>query len=301
MVAPGIAEALIARQWPVRGDPAVVAYNRFADQVGRLELRYDAFMEEFSHPAAARGQPASHGTNAAQSRAADDGRDQRRAVHRRDAGAAYHLHGHRADAERGHPGDLPKAAAEPLPSDKEPLVLSIDVDVGMYLNIAIQGRTAAAEVLELAGQYCAGNPSARAGQATGSCIRARRGRHVVAAGSRAQKVGFPPSRRRRNAHRAGSAERCRLFHEHLRRCGSAALHLALVGVLALAALRWSTSQPPVELAIEGYFVDGPVAPGACRIRGRRRHQAPARGCRGAAAAKPVVDRRRSAGRGRRGG
>jgi drug/metabolite transporter (DMT)-like permease len=28
--------------------PAVVAYNRFADQVGRLELRYDAFMEEFS-------------------------------------------------------------------------------------------------------------------------------------------------------------------------------------------------------------------------------------------------------------
>ena len=31
--------------------------------------------------------------------------------------------------------DLPKAAAEPLPSDKEPLVLSIDVDGGMYLNI----------------------------------------------------------------------------------------------------------------------------------------------------------------------
>ncbi len=50
------------------------------------------------------------------------------------------------------------------------------------------------------------------------------------------------------------------FHEHLRPlAGSAALHLALVGVLGLAALRWSTSQPPVELAIEGYFVDGPVA------------------------------------------
>jgi colicin import membrane protein len=50
------------------------------------------------------------------------------------------------------------------------------------------------------------------------------------------------------------------FHEHLRPlAGSAVLHLALVGVLALAALRWSTSQPPVELAIEGYFVDGPVA------------------------------------------
>jgi colicin import membrane protein len=50
------------------------------------------------------------------------------------------------------------------------------------------------------------------------------------------------------------------FHEHLRPlAGSAALHVALVGVLALAALRWSTTQPPVELAIEGYFVDGPVA------------------------------------------
>jgi biopolymer transport protein TolQ len=28
--------------------PAVVGFNRFADQVGRLEVRYDAFMEEFS-------------------------------------------------------------------------------------------------------------------------------------------------------------------------------------------------------------------------------------------------------------
>jgi len=28
--------------------PAVIAYNRYADQVGRLELRYDTFMEELS-------------------------------------------------------------------------------------------------------------------------------------------------------------------------------------------------------------------------------------------------------------
>ena len=28
--------------------PAVVAYNRLADQVSRLELRYDTFVEEFS-------------------------------------------------------------------------------------------------------------------------------------------------------------------------------------------------------------------------------------------------------------
>jgi biopolymer transport protein TolQ len=28
--------------------PAVVGYNRFADQVTRLEMRFDAFIEEFS-------------------------------------------------------------------------------------------------------------------------------------------------------------------------------------------------------------------------------------------------------------
>jgi biopolymer transport protein TolQ len=28
--------------------PAVIAYNRYADQVGRIELRYDTFMEEFA-------------------------------------------------------------------------------------------------------------------------------------------------------------------------------------------------------------------------------------------------------------
>jgi biopolymer transport protein TolQ len=49
MVAPGIAEALIATAMGLfAAIPAVVAYNRYADQVGRLELRFDAFMEEFS-------------------------------------------------------------------------------------------------------------------------------------------------------------------------------------------------------------------------------------------------------------
>lgn len=49
------------------------------------------------------------------------------------------------------------------------------------------------------------------------------------------------------------------FKEHLRPlAGSAGLHLALVGVLAFAALRWTSQQPPVELAIQGYVVDGPV-------------------------------------------
>jgi biopolymer transport protein TolQ len=49
MVAPGIAEALIATAMGLfAAIPAVIAYNKYADQVQRLEVRYDAFMEEFS-------------------------------------------------------------------------------------------------------------------------------------------------------------------------------------------------------------------------------------------------------------
>jgi biopolymer transport protein TolQ len=49
MVAPGIAEALVATATGLfAAIPAVVAFNRYADQVGRLEVRYAAFMEEFS-------------------------------------------------------------------------------------------------------------------------------------------------------------------------------------------------------------------------------------------------------------
>ena len=48
-VAPGIAEALIATAIGLfAAIPAVVAYNRYADQVWRLEMRFDAFIEEFS-------------------------------------------------------------------------------------------------------------------------------------------------------------------------------------------------------------------------------------------------------------
>ncbi|MFO0452792.1 MAG: protein TolQ [Pseudomonadota bacterium] len=49
MVAPGIAEALIATAIGLfAAIPAVVAYNRYSNQVDRLELRFDTFMEEFS-------------------------------------------------------------------------------------------------------------------------------------------------------------------------------------------------------------------------------------------------------------
>ena len=48
-VAPAIAEALIATAVGLfAAIPAVIAYNRYADQVGRLELRDDTVMEEFS-------------------------------------------------------------------------------------------------------------------------------------------------------------------------------------------------------------------------------------------------------------
>lgn len=49
MVAPGIAEALIATAMGLfAAIPAVVAYNRYSDQVDRLVSRYENFMEEFT-------------------------------------------------------------------------------------------------------------------------------------------------------------------------------------------------------------------------------------------------------------
>jgi biopolymer transport protein TolQ len=49
MVAPGIAEALIATAMGLfAAIPAVIAYNRYATQVERLHNRYDTFKEEFS-------------------------------------------------------------------------------------------------------------------------------------------------------------------------------------------------------------------------------------------------------------
>jgi biopolymer transport protein TolQ len=49
MVAPGISEALITTAFGLfAAIPAVIAFNRFADQVARLEIRFDAFTEEFS-------------------------------------------------------------------------------------------------------------------------------------------------------------------------------------------------------------------------------------------------------------
>jgi biopolymer transport protein TolQ len=49
MVAPGIAEALIATAMGLfAAIPAVIAYNRYSNDVERLENRYDNFLEEFT-------------------------------------------------------------------------------------------------------------------------------------------------------------------------------------------------------------------------------------------------------------
>ncbi|WP_089724145.1 protein TolQ [Candidatus Thiosymbion oneisti] len=49
LVAPGISEALVATAIGLfAAIPAVVAYNRYANQVERLNNRYQEFMEEFS-------------------------------------------------------------------------------------------------------------------------------------------------------------------------------------------------------------------------------------------------------------
>jgi biopolymer transport protein TolQ len=49
-VAPGIAEALVATAMGLfAAIPAVVAYNRYAHDVGRLSSRFESFMEEFTN------------------------------------------------------------------------------------------------------------------------------------------------------------------------------------------------------------------------------------------------------------
>ncbi len=68
VVAPHISEALIATAMGLfAAIPAGIAYNRYADKVGRLEVRYGAFMEELSaifQRSAARKEAAQHGAAA---------------------------------------------------------------------------------------------------------------------------------------------------------------------------------------------------------------------------------------------
>lgn len=57
------------------------------------------------------------------------------------------------------------------------------------------------------------------------------------------------------------------FQEHLRPlAGSAGLHVVLLVLLAGAALKWQSEQPPVELAIEGYVTELPPQKPATQAR-----------------------------------
>ena len=70
MVAPGIAEALIATAMGLfAAIPAVIAYNRYADQVSRIETRYDTFVEELSSILSRHGSVPAKGPSAAEARA----------------------------------------------------------------------------------------------------------------------------------------------------------------------------------------------------------------------------------------
>ena len=151
MVAPGIAEALIATAMGLfAAIPAVIAYNRYADQVSRIELRYDTFVEELSTILQR------HATRAARRPA----RPLRRRTH-----DSRTRRGRKLMAEinvvpyidvmlvlliifmvtaplltQGIKVDLPKAGAEPLPQElmreHQPLILSVDTRAAsFYLNI----------------------------------------------------------------------------------------------------------------------------------------------------------------------
>jgi biopolymer transport protein TolQ len=69
-VAPGIAEALVATAIGLfAAIPAVIAYNRYADKVSRLEVRYDSFIEEFFSVLQRHAHARPHGAGPAQSAA----------------------------------------------------------------------------------------------------------------------------------------------------------------------------------------------------------------------------------------
>jgi biopolymer transport protein TolQ len=147
VVAPHISEALIATAMGLfAAIPAGIFFNRYANQVNRLEVRYDTFSEELSsilqRNAGARRPPPAHGAR----------------------GRAMSRQKHRLMSEinvvpyidvmlvlliifmitaplltQGITVDLPKAPAEALDpellKDNEPVVLSIDKEGSFFLNI----------------------------------------------------------------------------------------------------------------------------------------------------------------------
>ena len=111
--APGIAEALIATAAGLAAAiPAVLFYNHLAERVKLFASEMDDFAMEFLNIARGISRRCRSCGPAASSSSGADGRgrrvidlarrDQRRAAGRRDAGAADHLHGDRADDPARH-------------------------------------------------------------------------------------------------------------------------------------------------------------------------------------------------------
>ncbi len=194
MVAPGIAEALIATAMGLfAAIPAVIAYNRYADQVGRLELRYDTFMEEFStilqRHAGAQASPRSRSMTPRRTRKLM-GEINVVPVHRRHARAAHHLHGDGAAPEPGRQGrPAGDRGARPIDPDPTMIVLSVEPTGAMYLNL--------------------GDPEAS--RSTPERVRRTR-RRSHAPGTRAPRTcqgrQGRPVRPRRRGHGAAAAGRC---------------------------------------------------------------------------------------------
>lgn len=99
-VAPGISEALIATAMGlVAAIPAGIAYNRYADQVARLEVRFDTFMEELS--AIFQRSAARRDASGSNERAAADAAGAERAAFERERPAAARRGGRAASEHFG--------------------------------------------------------------------------------------------------------------------------------------------------------------------------------------------------------
>ena len=163
-VAPGIAEALVTTAVGLfAAIPAVIAYNRLADQVSRLELRFDTFVEEFSTILQR------HGSTRAQAKPMPAPQRRRRLMG--EINVVPYI-----DVmlvlliifmitapllKEGVKVDLPDAGAKPIDADflqkHEPLILTIDAGGRLYINF---GQNQDQPVSGVDGQFAHGRASA---------------------------------------------------------------------------------------------------------------------------------------------
>ena len=145
VVAPGIAEALFATAIGLfAAIPAVIAYNRFSHGINRIEARLNRFADGFHatlsrqlESEALRPMAMNLPSQRGRGRPRADGGHQRHAAGRRDAGAADHLHGHRAAADRGRAGE---PARQPRQGARSGAEAGPDLDRRDGQDLRRQGR-----------------------------------------------------------------------------------------------------------------------------------------------------------------